>query len=219
VSEDEADGALASQVQALLSRVERAAQARCAALEEEAGHQSRKLLEEGRAQAHLRVRTAVREERARLAEGLRQAQAQADLEQRKQDQAQLQELLLAMWRELPGLLEARWQDAQARRIWVEAALDVAGRLLPGRAWTLELASDFPVAARAALEAHARTRGATQVSWARDPSAGAGVRIRAGGACLSATIPGLLARRADIEAAFLAAFVAPGADPAPQEPSR
>jgi hypothetical protein len=201
VTEDEA---LAMQVQALLARVERATLARCASLEEEARRQSAQLLEEGRKEARERVHTAVREERSRLALGLRQAQAQADLAQRQRAQGELQKLLAAMWQELPGLLEARWQDATAQRAWVEAAIDAAGRLLPGRPWTMELPSEFPGESRAALEARARTRGATQLTWVHDPRTGAGVRIRAGGACVSATIPGLLARRADVEAAFLAA---------------
>jgi hypothetical protein len=37
----------------------------------------------------------------------------------------------------------------------------------------------------------------------DASIGAGIRVRAGAACLDATIAGLLAERGDIEAAFLA----------------
>jgi hypothetical protein len=215
-----AEGPLEIQVQALLARIERSTEARCQSAQEEARRQSAQILDEGRRAARERVHTAVREERARLAQGLRQALAQADLAQRQRGQEALQKLLASMWQALPALLEARWQDLEARHAWVEAAIDAAGRLLPGRPWTFELASEVPQESRAALEARAHTRGATQVSWTRAPGIGSGVRIRAGGACLSATIPGLLAERAGLEGAFLAAYLtAASGAAAPKEPPR
>jgi hypothetical protein len=54
-----------------------------------------------------------------------------------------------------------------------------------------------------------------MTWVRDARIGAGVRIRTDGACLSATIPGLLARRQDVEAAFLAKYL--GED-VPEQPA-
>jgi hypothetical protein len=214
VNEPQEAGALEIQVQALVARVAHATQQRCAGFEEQARLQIRQILKQARAEARARVHQAVAEERSRLEQGLRQARAQAALEQRKQQQAQLQQLLDAMWQQLPGLMAARWRDPGERRAWIEAALDAARTLLPDRPWTLEVDSDFPQEEQAPLTAQARDRGATEVTWARDARIGPGVRIRADGACLSATIPSLLARRQDIEAAFLADYLGEDAPATP-----
>lgn len=202
--------ALEVQEQALIDRVRRGTEARCASAEEEAHRQGAELIAQGRAEARQRLRQAVHQESSRGRQALVEAQAQADLEQRQREQAQLQELLKAMWKELPELLAERWTDPAQQHAWIEAALEAASPLVPGRPWTLELATSLGEEPRAALEARARKLGATQINWVQDPALGPGVRIRAGGACISATVPGLLARRADIEADFLAAYLAPDA---------
>jgi len=199
---------IALQEQALIDRVQRSTQARCERAAEQSHRQSNEMLAQARTEARQRLRRAVREERSRGQQALIQAQAQADLEQRQHEQGQLQQLLKAMWQELPERLAARWQDPAQQRAWIETALEAAAPLLPGRPWTLELASVLDEPVRTALEARARQLGAVQVSWVQDGAMGPGVRIRSGGACVSATVAGLLARRADIEADFLAAYLAP-----------
>lgn len=199
---------LGGQVQALLDRVERSTVERCDALRKEADQQVRQILQEGHQQARAQVHNAVTQERARLAQGLQRTQAQVQLEQRQQKQAQERERLKGMWAQLPDLLAARWQEAQPRRMWCEAAVQEAGRLLSGRAWTVEVDPHFPQDERTSLEALAREKGATSVKWVEVPSLGPGLRVRTDGVCMAATIPGLLARPADVESAFLACYERP-----------
>jgi hypothetical protein len=194
------------QVQALLARVERSTQERCAAAQAQAAAQARQILTSARAEARESVHRAVALERSRLDQALRRAQAQADLEQRQREQAHIKEMLGEMWRQLPGLLAARWRDPGARRGWIAAAFDEAGTLFPQRGWTIEHGGDIPQSEHSELEAAARGRGAAEVTFRHEPQMGPGLRIRVDGACLAATIPGLLARRADIESAFLADYL-------------
>lgn len=196
---------LEAQVQALLQRVESSTAQRCASARAAASSQAREIVTSARAEALARVKQAVAQERARLEQGVRQAQAQADLGLRGQAQQRLRALLDQMWKALPGRLEARWRDPGERRTWTLAALEQAGALLPGRPWRIEHGAGWSAQQLAETEAAARSRGASAVEWAQDPAIGAGLKIRAAGVCLAATVEGLLAPRAEVESAFLAHY--------------
>jgi len=196
---------LDSQVEALLQRVTGATEQRCASLRAEADSQANQIVKSARQEALGSVRKAIEQERSRLDQGLRQAQAHADLLARQHAQARVQELLAQMWERISGRLEARWSDPAQRRTWIEAALDQAGTLLRGHAWRIEHGPQWPEGQSTELEALARAKGAAGVEWASDPALGPGLRIRAEGVCVAATVEGLLARRGDIESAFLAEY--------------
>ena len=49
-------------------------------------------------------------------------------------------------------------------------------------------------------------GARTIEWRHDPALRSGLRVRCAGAVMDATVEGLLARRADIEADFLAEYL-------------
>jgi hypothetical protein len=203
---------LEAQVQALLQRVASAATQRCEQLRAEADSQAAEIVRSAWAEARSSVRQAVAQERARLAQGLRQASAHADLLARQREQHRMKELLGKMWAQLPELLAARWRDPARRRAWIDAAFREAGALLGGRPWRLEHGEDWPESEQNELKTLAVAQGARSVEWAGDPSVGAGLRIRSEGVCLAATVPGLLARRDDIESAFLSEYFGSRAQP-------
>lgn len=193
------------QVQALLQRVTRYRDQRCAELRAAADRDARQILHGARAEARARVHEAVARERSRLEQGARQAQARSELEARQREQGEIQALLAHMWDEIEGVLIGRWQDRSQRTIWIEAAMSEAGALLSGRAWTLECAERWNPSERDALTTVAQRHGANSVAFQRDEAIRAGLRLRAAAVLIDATASGLLAERAFIESAFLAEY--------------
>ncbi len=138
--------------------------------------------------------------------GMRHATARADIEARRRERQRIQELLEQMWSVIAGVLERRWQVPVLRRAWIGAAVDQAAELLSGRAWLIEGGSDWTEQERGELTDRAHRRGAKTVKWSRQPAMQAGLKIRADNVCIDASVPGLLAQRDAIEAAFLAAYL-------------
>lgn len=200
------------QVAGLLERVTRYRDQRRAELRAAATAQTREILKAARAEARANVRSAVALERARNEQGLRQAQAQAELEARQRAQQHISRLLASMWGELPQALAARWQSAAGRRAWIAAAVTAAGALLAGRAWRIAHGEGWAERETRELEALALAHGARSVERVHDASTAAGMRIYTEGACVDATPAGLTARRAEIEAAFLAGYPGAGVPP-------
>jgi len=136
---------------------------------------------------------------------LRQANARAEIEARRLEQRQSRELLGEMWERIAAALERRWALPTQRRAWIDAAMGHAAALLFGRAWLIECAVNWSDDERTELTKRARECGAREVEWSLKASTPAGLKIRATGVCIDATIPGLLAQREAIEADFLAEY--------------
>jgi hypothetical protein len=195
-----------SAAEALLQKVTEDRDRRCATVRAAAESQAGQIVHASRAAALRSVRSAVTQERARLEFGLRQATARADIEVRRQEQQTSRKLLGQMWSALGEVLTRRWGEAALQRAWIEAAMGEAGRLLTGRAWTIESGAQWTPPQREALLELARAHGARSVECAADAAMPAGLRIRAERVCIDATVPGLLAQRAAIEATFLAEYL-------------
>jgi hypothetical protein len=166
--------------------------------------QVREILQTARAEARESLHQAVARERARITQGLRQAQARAELESRQRAQRETLTLLRQMWERLDAALAGRWAEERTRAAWIAAAVQEAAQLLPGRPWRLEHAAGL------SPEAQVGAGGAHDVDWHLEPQIRAGLRVRTSGACLDATVEGLLADREDIEALFLAEYLTAGA---------
>ena len=193
--------------QALLQRVTGDRDRRCAERRAAAESQARKIVHSARVEARNDVRSAVMQERARMDLGVRQATARADIEVRRRERQKSRALLEHMWTAIAGSLETRWGEPALRRAWIEAAISQAGALLAGGAWLIEVgAAGCIEQERDELALRARARGAATVAWSVDAGLAAGLRIRTAGVCVDATVPGLLARRDAIEAAFLAEYL-------------
>jgi vacuolar-type H+-ATPase subunit E/Vma4 len=209
---------LGAQVDALLQQVADDRERRCAALREAAERQAKQIVRSARAEARNSVRNSVTQERARMDLGMRQATARADIELRRQERQKSRELLGQMWAAIAGVLECRWRKQAPRRAWIDAVMSEAGALLPGRAWLIEVGSDWTEQERGEIADRARGRGALTVEYSLHATMPAGLKIRAGSVCVDATVPGLLAQRDGIEAAFLAEYMPVLAAGEPKMPS-
>jgi hypothetical protein len=211
--------ALETQAKALLEGVASDRDQRCAALRAAANSQAHQIVCSARAEALANLRKAIAQERTRIDQGLKDAEARVELEILRHAQQESRTLLEHLWAESGEALERRWRDAGERRMWIEAALAEAGTLLAGRAWSVEHGAGWSDSERGELEAQARHQGSSAVELREESSVQAGLRVRAESVCIDATILGLLARREDVEAAFLAEYLAAGAqDAAPGKPT-
>jgi cell division septum initiation protein DivIVA len=201
---------LDAQVDAMLQRVRSHRERRAAEMRTATERQAAEIVQGARAEARQSLHRAVTRERARTAQGLRQAEARAELESRRRAQLETRALLGHMWEHIAEALEGRWRTDVQRDAWIAAAVGEAARLLTGQAWNIEHATGVSSEDRRRGEALARAAGATGVEWRLDAQTRAGLRVRAPGACLDATTEGLLAHREDIEAAFLWEYLAPSA---------
>jgi len=207
VSSPGVDSVLEAQVEAMLERVAEHRDRRIAEIRASTVRQVEQILRSARAEARRSVHQAVARERARMTQGLRQAQARAELQARQLAQSQTRILLEEMWQQIATALEARWRAASERSAWIAAALTEASELLSGRPWTIEHPAGLTSEDRREAEQLARQRGASALEWQLDPRLRAGLRVKTPGTCVDATGPGLLARRTDIEAAFLDEYAA------------
>ena len=202
---------LDAQVDALLLRVATDRDRRCTELRASTEGQARDLLRSARKEALANVREAITRERKHAEQALRQAQASAALEVRQRAQQATRVLLQTMWATIIGVLEARWADAAGRRSWLQEAVRQGQALLSERTWRIEHGAGWSEDERGALKKLAAAgdeRGAArEVELACDPAVRAGIKIRTPGACLDATVTGLLASRAQIESEFLAQYLA------------
>ena len=82
----------------------------------------------------------------------------------------------------------------------------ATALLAGRAWLIESGSELTEQERSELTARAQARGAKTLELSLQTAMPPGLKIRADHVCIDATVPGLLAQRVAIEAAFLAEYL-------------
>jgi vacuolar-type H+-ATPase subunit E/Vma4 len=201
-----ANSEIDTQARALRQQVADGRDRRCAVLRAAAENQAKQILHSARAEARSKVRNAVVQERARMDLGMRQATARAEIEVRRQERQKSQELLEQMWAAIAGVLECRWRKPAPRRAWIDAVMNEAGTLLPGRAWLIEVGSDWTEQERGEIANRARGRGARTVEYSLQAAMPVGLKIRAGSVCVDATVPGLLAQRGAIEAAFLAEYM-------------
>jgi vacuolar-type H+-ATPase subunit E/Vma4 len=206
-----------AQVEAMLQRVTEDRDRRCTQLRADVSGQARAILRGAHKEARAAVADAVARERKHGEQVLRQTQANALLEQRQHDQQEIRHLLQDMWRAVASALESRWADPPRRKSWAQAAIRQALTLLSAPAWRIEHGGGLPqeeLAEWATLASAADRSVAREVEMAGDDGIRAGIRIRAGGACLDATTTGLLASRTEVESDFLAQYLAQA--PAPSE---
>lgn len=191
-----------TQMQALLTLLEDDRRRQCEALIADAQARARTLLRQAQHDARTRMRAAFAAERQRLDEQLKAAGARLQTEHRLSEQERRAQLLRLAWDMLPEALLQRWQDPGRRSQWVAQAIDSAQRLLPRDSWTLNVAPGWPAQERErALQSVARLLG-TLPACSETAEIQAGLLITAGGNRLDATLAGLLADRAAIEARLL-----------------
>jgi hypothetical protein len=188
--------------QQLLAVVERYREEQCAALLARANDQAGELVRQAYAEARARGRRGVAEVRQHYRDRIAAAQARQQTRLRQRRQHDNSALLASLWEPLRGAILSRWQEAAARRAWIDALLRTAAASLLDSSWTIEHPADWPQAEQDALRSRV---GEVSVSFAPQPGMAAGLRICAGGACVDGSVDGLLKDRAYIESLLLAAL--------------
>lgn len=196
---------LDAQTEAMLERVYQHREQRAGEIRTRAATQSLEIVRSARTEARESLHRAVARERARMAQGLRQAEARAELESRRRAQLETRTLLRHMWEKVAAVLESRWRKDAERSAWIAAALGEAAQLLAGQSWRIEHAAGVSAEERRRAESRALAGGARAVEWQLDTQLRAGLRVRSPGACLDATVAGLLTAREEVEAAFLSEY--------------
>lgn len=191
-----------TQMQALLTLLEQDRRRQCDALMADARARARAVLRQAQDDARSRMRAAFAAERQRLEQQTRAAAARLQTERRLSEQERRAQLLRLAWDMLPDALLQRWQDPDRRGKWVAQAIDSAQRLLPRDSWMLSVAPGWPAQEREQALRSVASRLGAMPGCSEFAELQAGLLIMAGGNRLDATLAGLLADRAAIEARLL-----------------
>lgn len=175
---------------ALLALVAEDRDRRLAAIERDAANAQRAILAEARATARQRVREALEVERQRLRRHRVAADAALSTAVRRHDARRVAALLARGFERLEAALRARWSDAPGRSEWATHVMRIARSTLGPADWRIEAAPGWSEAERSALAASS----SAPITWVEDATLGAGLRIRAGGNVIDATLAALLADR-------------------------
>lgn len=173
----------------------------------QASARARTLLRNAYRDARRLVREAVQEERERRDNALGQARAEVATRRRQQAQRDASQVVRAAWTCLPGVLQAIWDDPQQRSRWCRTVISGAARVLRPDKWEISHPAALSAAETTAMCEQARAAGAREVVSRPESALHAGLAIRSAGAVFDATVAGLLASRAGIEAELHAAWLA------------
>jgi len=206
---------LQAQTEALLRRVAREQESRGLAIRSAAGEQARSVVARARQEARARLRQAVTDERRQIERAIGERRAALDTDARRAEQATLRQLIERAWQRLPPAVAALWRDPASRQEWIRAACACAiSSLRPQSSYVVEYDAEAAPDAGAMAQECLVAGGLEPVECRQVAGLGAGLRIRGGGACVDATVGGLLASRERVEAELLAEF-----DRLLDEPSR
>jgi hypothetical protein len=201
---NDVESLLEAQTVALLRRLGREQESRTRHIRDEAASQSADIVRKARAEARARVHQAVIDSRREDELALARRRAALDTQARRSRQATIRELLERAWQVLPTALQSRWLDATARERWCDAACASARRSLR-HLDRLQVEVDPQWLDHVGPLVRVRLEGPSNVEVTAVAGLGAGLLIRAGDACLDATLAGLLAARERITSELLAEF--------------
>jgi hypothetical protein len=197
---------LETQTENLLRRVAREQESRILAIRSAGEEQARTIVSRARQEARARLCQAVDEERRQIERATGERRAALDTAARRTEQAALRTLIEQAWLRLPQAVAALWQDGPSRAGWIEAACASAAQSLrPQSTYVVEFDADLAPDAGAAACERLLAAGLATAEHRAIAGLGAGLRIRAGGAVIDATVAGLLASRERVEAELLAEF--------------
>ena len=201
---NDVESLLEAQTTALLRRLAREQESRTRRVRDEAATQAADIVHRARVEARMRVHQAVVDTRREDEMALARRRAALDTQARRSRQAMLRELLDRAWQALPAELQSRWLDPGARERWCDAACLAANRSLR-HLDRLQAEVDPRWLPQVGPLVRSRLEGSSNVEVTATEGLGAGLRIRAGDACIDATVAGLLAARERIASELLAEF--------------
>jgi hypothetical protein len=195
----------AARVQQLLEVVEQQRDRRCAEILQQAEIEAQQLVQQARQKARVRLHREIQLARRQFSHQLILQQAGQSARQRRLRYRSDRALLDDAWQRLRAALERRWQDAVARRLWVEALTDRARARLVQTGWLVEHPADWPAEERLATARRLLAWLGEEPGFTADPGLRCGIRVRAGDTVVDGSCEGLLRDRAHIEAQLLAAL--------------
>ncbi len=201
---NDVESLLEAQTVALLRRLGREQESRTRRIRDETAAQAADIVRKARAEARTRVHQAVVDTRREDELALARRRAALDTQARRSRQATIRELLDRAWQALPAALQSRWLDATARERWCDAACVAARRSLR-HLDRLQVEVDPQWLAHVGPLVRGQLEATSNVEVSAIEDLGAGLRIRAGDACLDATLAGLLAARERVTSELLAEF--------------
>ncbi len=193
---------LQASLQALLALVDADRERQCSKVLDEARTGAATLRAQARAQARTLLRLSFDEQRRTLQARVAAAQARLATQQRLHEQQRSASLLALAWQQLPAALQARWAQPAARAAWVAHVLATAHARLPATGWRIVHTPDWPAAELAAAHDTLAQRGHADATFYADATLPAGLKVSAGGNLIDGSLQGLLADRAEIDAALL-----------------
>ena len=155
--------------------------------------------------AHLHSRVVA--ERSRARERIQAARAEQTTQERSARERMSLELLRTAWPLLRERLLARWREPEQRRRWTAAYLRRALSMLPHGRWTVRHAPEWCDQERREALTELIDDFGQAPGFRSEPAMEAGLIIESGGAVLDASLGGLLADRARLEARLLALLAA------------
>jgi hypothetical protein len=195
---------LEAQVNALEELVESSREDHCRRLLEDAKRGVKETVKRAHQENRARMRTAIEEQRKLMEETLAATRARLATRARQQQQKLDKEQLDAAWSRLRDVLLERWQDSARRQRWILGLVEEALARLPAEPWTIEHPRDFDPAELSSMNKRIREHcGGEQADFATADDLRAGLRVRAGGACVDGTLSGLFIDRNRVEAELLA----------------
>ena len=193
---------LQASLQALLALVDADRERQCSKILDDARSGAVTLRGQARAQALVLVRLTFDEQRRTLQARVAAAQARLATQQRLHEQQRSSTLLALAWQQLPAALQARWAQPAARAAWVAHVLATAHARLPAAGWRIVHTPDWPADGLATAADTLARGGHGDATFDADATLSAGLKVRAAGNLIDGSLHGLLADRAEIDAALL-----------------
>lgn len=190
------------QVEALLELVDQYRSTHCARVEEAARVAAETLLRQARAAARERVARALAEERKRAGREVASAEARRRTRERLREQRRRARQLHEAWQLLPDALARRWSERETRGRWTASAARRALEVLAPHDWRIAHPPGWSEAERSQVLKLVSGRLDSPPAFVADENIRAGLRIYAGDTVLDATLEGILADRAAVEARLL-----------------
>ncbi len=183
---------------ALLDLIEAERARQCGQILGSANAKAAALRDQARADALARLRQAFAEQRQRRRERIAAAQAMLSTQRRLHEQQHTSALLRLAWAQLQDELLALWREPASRAAWAGRALAFARARLPSGAWRIAHAPDWPSTEQRSI---AEAAGGAMLFQAEE-AIRAGLKVEAAGNVVDATLDGLLAERTEFEARLL-----------------
>jgi hypothetical protein len=189
-------------VNALLQVIAQNREAGCREERERAAAEAGAILKAAHAEARKRVRPAVEEAARRPADRLARAEAQRRTRERLEQQRRVKARLQKAWELLRESLERLWLDADTRLGWTERAALRATEALPPGEWRVVHPAAWSEDEKRRMRQRLLEHGVSVAAFTPDALVRAGLRFASAHTVLDATLDGLLADRAAVEARLL-----------------